>query len=75
MNINNNTVSSASITGHEKEPLDCVVHSHCPNNDSYKKCIHICCCLPYNYITKPFGILQRIIKIQKVCISLGHSKG
>ena len=47
--------------------MGCVVYSHCPTNDSYNKCIH-CCCLPCNYVTKPFGILQRVIKSQRVYI-------
>ena len=73
ININNNTASFVPITWHQKEILGCVVYSHCPINDSYNKCIHSCC-LPCNYVTKPFGILQRVIKSQKVCISFEHSK-
>ena len=73
MNINNNTAPFVSITWHQKEPLGCVVYSHCPTNDSYNNSIHSCC-LPCNYVTKPFGILQRVIKSQRVCISFGHSK-
>ena len=73
MNINNNTGPVVTITWHQTEPLGCVVDSHCPTNDSYNKCIHSCC-LPGNYITKPFGILQRVIKSQKACISVEHSK-
>ena len=63
----NNIAPFVSITWHQKEPLGCVVYSHCPTNDSYNKCIH-CCCLPCNYVTKPFGILQRVIKSQRVYI-------
>ena len=73
MNINNNTTPFISITWHQKEPLGCFVFSHCSTNDSYNKCIHSCC-LPCNYVTKPFGILQRVIKNQKVCVSFVHSK-
>ena len=47
--------------------MGCVVYSHCPTNDSYNICIHNCC-LPCNYVTKPFGILQRVIKSQRVYI-------
>ena len=72
MNINNNTAPFVSITWHQKEPLGCVVYSHCPTNDSLNKCIHSC--LPWNYVTKPFVILQRVIKSQKVGISVGQSK-
>ena len=54
------------------EPLGCVVYSHCPINDSYKKCI-CSCCLPCNYVTRPFGILQRVIKSQKVYIYHLHT--
>ena len=56
----------ASTNWHQKEPLGCVVYSHCPTNDSYNNSIHSCC-LPY--VTKPFGILQRVIKSQRVHIS------
>ena len=73
-NINNNTAPFASITWYQKEPLVCVVYSHCPTNDSYNKCIHTCCCLPCSYVTKPFGILQSVSKSQNVCISFRHSK-
>ena len=31
--------------------------------------------LPCNYVIKPFGIWQRVIKNQKVCTSAEHSKG
>ena len=41
--------------------------SHCPTNDLYNICIQSCC-LPCNYVTKPFGILQRVIKSQRVYI-------
>ena len=51
-----------------KEPLDCVVYSYSPTNDSYNKYIHSCC-LPCNYVTKLFGILQRVIKSEKVYIN------
>ena len=57
-----------STNWHQKKPLGCVVHSHCPTNDSYNNSIHSCC-LPCNYVTKPFGILQRVIKSQRVHIS------
>ena len=40
---------------------------HCPTNDSYKICIQSCC-LPCSYVTKPFGILQTVIKSQRVYI-------
>ena len=63
-----------SITWHKKEPLCCVLYWHCPNNDSYNKCIHSCC-LPCNYVTKSFGILQRVINSQKMYIyHLGTAK-
>ena len=45
--------------------LCCILN--CPTNDSYNICIHSFC-LPCNYVTKPFGILQRVIKIQRVYI-------
>ena len=67
------------ITWHKKKKLGCVVCSHILTNDSYNKCIHSCFCfgitLPGNYVTKPFGMLQRVIKRQKTLISFGHSKG
>ena len=50
-----------------QEPLGCVVYSYRSTNDSCNICIHSCC-LPYNYVTKPFGILQRVIKSQRVYI-------
>ena len=34
---------------------------------THTTCIHSCC-LPCNYVTKPFGILQRVIKSQRVYI-------
>ena len=71
MNINNNTAPFILITWHQKEPLGCVVFSHCTTNDSYNKFIHSCC-LPCNYDTKSFSILRRVIKSQNVCISFGH---
>ena len=73
MNINNNSAPFVSITWHQKELLGCVLYSYCPTNDSYNKCIRSCC-LPCNYVTKPFGILQRAIKNQMVRISVGKSK-
>ena len=57
-----------STNWHQKEPLGYIVYSHCPTNDSYNNSIHSCC-LPCNYVTKPFGILQRVIKSQRVHIS------
>ena len=68
MNINNNTAPFVSTTWHLEEPLGCAVYSHCPTNDLYNKFIHGCC-LPSNYVAKPFGILQRVIKIQRVLVS------
>ena len=73
MNINNNSAPFVSITWHQKELLGCVLYSYCPTNDSYNKCIRSCC-LPCNYAANLFGILQRVIKSQRVCISVGHSK-
>ena len=63
-----NTAPFVSITWHQMEPLDCVVYSHCPTNDSYNKCM-LSCYLPYSHVIKPFGILQRVVKSQKVLIS------
>ena len=40
---------------------------HCPTNNSYNISVQSCC-LPSNYVTKPFGILQRVIKSQRVHI-------
>ena len=57
-----------STNWHQKEPLGCAVYSHCPTNDSYNISIHSCC-LPCNYVTKPSGKLQRVIKSQRVYIS------
>ena len=71
--ITSNIAPFVSITWHQKKPLGCVVYSHCPTIDSCNICIHNCC-LPCNFVTKPFGILQRVIKSQKVYISFGHSK-
>ena len=51
----------------QKEPLGCVEYLHWPTNDSYNICLHSCC-LPCNYVTKPFGILQRVLKSQRVYI-------
>ena len=65
--ITNDIAPFVSITWHQKEPLGCVVYSHCPTNDLYNISIHSCC-LPCNYVTKPFGILQRVIKSQRVYI-------
>ena len=73
MNINNNTAPFVLIIWHQKEPLGCVVYSHYPTNDSYSKCKN-CYCLRCNYVTKLLGILQRVIRSQKVCISFVHSK-
>ena len=67
MNVNNNTAPFLSITWHQKDPLGCVVNSHGQTNDSYNKCIHGSCLL-CNYVTKPFGILQRVIVSQRVLI-------
>ena len=58
----------ASTHWHEKEHLGWVVNSHCPTNDSYSNSIHSCC-LPCNYVAMPLGILQRLIKSQRVYIS------
>ena len=68
MNINNDTAYFVSIRWHQKEPLDCAVHSHWPTNDSFNKCIHGFC-LPYSYVTNPFDTLQRVTKSQRVLIS------
>ena len=44
-------------------------------NESYSICIHNCW-LPCSYVTKPFGILQRVIKSQRVHIyHLDSAKG
>ena len=63
----NDIAPFVSITWHQKEHLGCVAYSYCPTNDSYNICIHSCC-LPCNYVTKPFGIMQRVIKSPKVYI-------
>ena len=65
--LTNDIAPFVSITWHQKEHLGCVVYSHCPTDDSYNICIHSCC-LPCSYVTKPFGILQRVIKSQRVYI-------
>ena len=65
--ITNNIAPFVAITWHQKEPFGCVLYSHCPTNDSYNICIHSCC-LPCNYVTKHFAILQRVIKSQRVYI-------
>lgn len=44
-----------------------IIYQHCPTNDSYNSCIYNC--LPCSYVTQPFGILQRLIKIHRVPIS------
>ena len=62
------TAPFISISWHQKNPLGCAIYFHCPTNDSYNKCIHSCC-LPCNYVTKPFGILNRVIRDEKVLIS------
>ena len=69
-----NIAPLVSIKLHQKEPSGCAVYWNCPTNDLYNRCIHDCCCLPCNYVTKPFGILQKVIKSQKVYIWFGHSK-
>ena len=70
LNINSNTAPFVSITWHQRNYC-CVVYSHCPTNDSYNKCIHRCC-LPCNYSTKPFGIMQSVIKNQRVNLFYIH---
>ena len=53
----------------------CFIYSHCPTNDSYNMCIHSCC-WPCNYVTKSFGIMQRVSKSQRVYIyHLDSAKG
>ena len=75
--ITNNIATFVSITWHQKERLGYVVYSHFLTNDWYNICI-VCihsCCLPWNYVTKPLGLLQRVINIQKVYIyHLGTEK-
>ena len=44
-----------------------VMYWQCPTNDSCNS--SICSCLPCNYVTKPFGILMRVIKSQRVFMS------
>ena len=66
MKIIDDNAPFVSIIWHQTEPLGCVVYSHCPTNDSYNKCIYSCC-LSCNYVTRPFSILQRIIK-NKRCV-------
>ena len=68
VNSINNITLFAWITWHQKQHLCCVVYSHCPTNDSYNKDTHGCC-LPCSYATKSFGILQKVIKSQRVLIS------
>ena len=65
---NNNSCNRPflSTNWHQKEPLGCVVYPHCPTNDSYDNSTHSCC-LPCNYVTKPFGILQRVIYQRVIC--------
>ena len=69
MNINNNTAPFGSIICHQKEPLGCIAYSPYPTTDSCSKCIHGCC-LPWNYVTKHFSILQKVIISQRVLISI-----
>ena len=45
-----------------------VLYTHFAQLMTHTTCIHSCC-LPCNYVTKPFGILQRVIKSQRVHIS------
>ena len=73
MDINNNNVPGVSIKGHQKALVDCAIYSHDPTNDLHNKCIHSWC-LTCNFISKPFGILQKVIKNQMVFISLERSK-
>ena len=73
VNVSNNIDPFVWIIWHKKEPLGCVVYWHCPTNGSYKKCIHNCC-LRCNYVTKHFGILQRVIKSQRVLTSFENQK-
>ena len=64
---NNCNKPFASTNWRQKEPLGCVVYSHGLINDSYNKSVSSC--LPWNYVTKPFGKLQRVIESQRVHIS------
>ena len=65
---NNSNKPFVSTHWQQKEPLGCAVYSHCRTNDSYNNSVHSCCLL-CNYVTKPFDILQRVIKSQRVHIS------
>ena len=65
--IKNNPSPFSSITWHQKEPWSCVAYSHCSTNDPHIKWIHSYC-FPYNCVTKPLAILQRVIKSQRVLI-------
>ena len=67
MTIKNNPSPFSSITWHQKEPWSCVAYSHCSTNDPHIKWIHSYC-FPYNCVTKPLAILQRVIKSQRVLI-------
>ena len=42
-----------------------MLYTHIAQLMTYTTCIHSCC-LPCNYVNKPFGILQRVIKSQRV---------
>ena len=44
-----------------------VLYTHIAQLMTHTTYIHSCC-LPCNYVTKPFGILQRVIKSQRVYI-------
>ena len=44
-----------------------MLYTHIAQLMTHTTCIHSCC-LPCNYVTKPFGILQRVIKSQRVHI-------
>ena len=44
-----------------------MLYTHIAQLMTYTTCIHSCC-LPCNYVNKPFGILQRVIKSQRVYI-------
>ena len=70
--INNNTAPFVSIIWHHKEPLGCVIYSHCPLMTLQQ--MYTLLLLTLHYVTKPFGISQRIIKSQKVCLSFVHSE-
>ena len=45
-----------------------VLYTHIAQLMTHTTCIHSCC-LPCNYVTKPFGILKRVNKSQRVHIS------